>query len=104
MTPRSDRSTSAPVKRAFCSPRGLPKCWGGEPTAPGRSLHTSEPPRCVGAEILAEGGNVPRPEQVVVDETVEARGRGVLLRRGSSHDGIRRQVDARGQRAAEVEL
>src|SRR6476620_6818591 len=81
----------------------------GPATAQGRerkadSVDTGQRPRAVGAQVVAERGDVPRPQQPALDETVEARRGRVLLRARRAHHGIGLEVDARAVDGAEVEL
>ena len=53
---------------------------------------------------MCESGDVPRPEQISLDEPVHARGRGVVPRTGGAHDRVGGQVDARPLDLTEIEL
>src|SRR6185312_1088058 len=68
------------------------------------SVDTGEPSRRVGRDRLAEGGDVPRPQQMTLDEPVHAGGCGVLLGVDGTEYRIRRQVDAGALDLADIEL
>ena len=72
-----------------------------------RSRHQSTLARRAEAcerEFAPERGDVPRPQQVTVDEAVHAGRGGIDLRTGGAHDRIGRDVDPRSADLPEIQL
>lgn len=58
----------------------------------------------MGRQLLAEGGEIPGPEHVVVDEAVQPGGGGVFLRRDGAHHGVGDQIDSRPLHLPDIEF
>ena len=102
-TPRSERSTIASrarggaARRSGCRSGRRPRvdALRARPEERRSSVTPSPGVPTRASQVLAERGDVPRPEQVPLDEPVERVAAVYVLGAGGAHDGVGGEVDAR---------